>query len=1302
MADSDNDRTQSFVALTKGTKVLHYRIVEKIGAGGMGEVYLAEDTDLERNVALKFMPAHAASNADMRARFTREARAVAALNHPNIVTIHEVGEFNGRPFFAMEHVPGEALRTVIKQGRLSTNEAIRLAMQICEGLHEAHSAGVVHRDIKPANIIIDTKDRARILDFGLAMVSGEDRLTKTGSTLGTVGYMSPEQIVGRNVDHRSDLFSVGVILYEMLTGRRPFEGDNDAAVVKAIADSTPEPIARFKSGVTGELQQIVDRALEKNLETRYQTASGMLADLRRLVSSESVAIPKKKVPRLAWLAGIAVLIIVVWGSLQLTSWLSPSAVAAKSIAVVDFDNVGAAEDAYLASGLAEDLSIKLRQLEGVQVASSADIRRLAKENLLPREIASRLKVQYALGGSLLRQDSLVRINVELIDRESGKVVWSDQINKQFTEIFQFMDEVSLRIAQALEIRLTPLEKAAMAVKPTDNTGAYDHYLRGRHYYYNITFRDNELAEREFERALQSDPDYPLALAGLADVFVQRYKERFDYDEYWLDSSEVLIEKALSLQSNLAEAYESRAELYLQEDNITGAIEASERARDLRPDWDEPYVHLGDIYYQQGRLRAAGSMYDTALSFRPSVDAFCGKGNVYQSMGLYDSAFDAFRSAERINPGHDRPYIDLGELEEERHSGESADSLYRLAISVRPDHSTGYVKLSDKLFYRGSIRESEDLLRDFVKRYPYNWEAYEELYYYLVWVEDYAGAMSVIEEAVQRNPNRVWPYLLLARSYAERLSQESSSEGIGDTPEKAILAVERAVALRPNSGRVLESAGSVYTALNRFEDAMRFYDRAMKARPGSNILPASIALSFYRERQYEKAAEFAIEATRRAPGVARYYYFLGQQLGPLNRRQEFLDIMKRAAAEFPDNAAILYYLAQELCIAGSYDEAIAVYRRSLALKESHEILTRLAFAQWLTGDSESALDNFRKARDSWSSAHWIVAILRSEGRHDEIRRYLDSMKVQSPDYKSGLDHWAEVAPSYYQSMRQYDEALAAYALYLESGEATRMAEFITDMAYCYRQKGELDSARFILENLASTAAAIVKPDILMDIAQLEAISRPDLTSALRLAEEAQSGLIPPDMAATERLMLLQYASGQTKEAVKSLGQLTTRGSWTTYWGSIHYRRAQMAAANGLSDSIPYLEDAIRSLTYLARGDYGLGSLAYMGEGILPFRALALARAERRNEAISEIRRSIKLEPENAQVAYCAACLYSVLSDTTQALHWLQTAVERGHLVLWWAKVDPDLDPLRGLPRFKEIMNDWDSRIQAMVARSGKME
>jgi serine/threonine protein kinase len=278
----DNDPTRTHMLLSQGTMVHHYRIVEKIGAGGMGEIYLAEDNKLDRKVALKFLARHMANSAESKNRFIREAKAVAKLNHPSIVTIFEVGEYENRTFFAMEYVEGSTLKAFIKNDSLMLDKLIDTAIKIAEGLQEAHTAGIIHRDIKPANIIIDKANRPKILDFGLATISGVEQLTKTGSTLGTVGYMSPEQIKGQSSDHRTDLFSYGVVLYELITGRRPFESDTEAAILNAILNDLHEPLSRYKSGIPDELDRIMDRLLDKSPELRYQSASGVVSDLKRL------------------------------------------------------------------------------------------------------------------------------------------------------------------------------------------------------------------------------------------------------------------------------------------------------------------------------------------------------------------------------------------------------------------------------------------------------------------------------------------------------------------------------------------------------------------------------------------------------------------------------------------------------------------------------------------------------------------------------------------------------------------------------------------------------------------------------------------------------------------------------------------------------------------------------------------------------------------------------------------------------------------------------------------------------------
>jgi len=336
---SDDDKTQTHIVLSKGTMVSHYKIISKIGAGGMGEVFLAEDAKLKRKVALKFPPSHLCQDSDCRSRFKREAQAAAALKHPNIVTIHEVGEHQGRPFFAMEHVEGKSLRDLIKNRELDLARVKDLTGQICEGLAHAHQAGITHRDIKPSNVCIGADGQAKILDFGLAAVQGGEHLTQTGSTLGTIGYMSPEQVEGKQVDHRSDIFSVGVLFYEMITGRRPFERDNQVATIQAIITATPEPLARYKSNVPDGLQRIVSKFMAKDPASRYQHIDEVPVDLRAVdlkapvLSQDDFAVPEGAVARsplwrrgIPWAAAALLAVVAIW-SLTRTPTESPRPVA---------------------------------------------------------------------------------------------------------------------------------------------------------------------------------------------------------------------------------------------------------------------------------------------------------------------------------------------------------------------------------------------------------------------------------------------------------------------------------------------------------------------------------------------------------------------------------------------------------------------------------------------------------------------------------------------------------------------------------------------------------------------------------------------------------------------------------------------------------------------------------------------------------------------------------------------------------------------------------------------------------------
>ncbi|UCC44425.1 MAG: protein kinase, partial [Candidatus Zixiibacteriota bacterium] len=555
--EPDDDKTQSHFSLTVGTAVSHYKIVSRIGSGGMGEVWLADDTKLKRQVALKFMPAHAATDASLKARFTREAQAAAKLSHPNIVTVFEVGEFNGRPFFAMEYVPGDTLRDIIKGGKLTTSEAVRITMQVCEGLHKAHEAGVVHRDMKPGNIIIDEDNRPRILDFGLATLAGDEKLTKTGSTLGTVGYMSPEQVEGKQVDHRSDLFSVGVILYEMLTGRRPFEGDNDAAVVKAITDANPEPVARFKSGVTGELQQIVDKALTKDPSLRYQHADGMLADLKRLRADSG---PMKKSRRGLWAAALVVVcgITGYYAIDRLSTSREATEGWANSVAVLVFRDLSPEKDQdWFCEGMTDEIIGRLQAIRQLKVTSMQSMLRFKDTDKDLREIGKELGVANILEGNIQREGDSIRIRAQLIRVEDDAHIWSERYYREVQSVFAIQEEISRTIANVLEVTLGSAEATFPSKRGTDNLEAYNAYTRGVYFWRKRTEEGLTKAIEHFEKAIALDSNYAQAWSYLATSWaaiphVSNITERDAYP--YADRASL---KALKLDDGLAETHASR-------------------------------------------------------------------------------------------------------------------------------------------------------------------------------------------------------------------------------------------------------------------------------------------------------------------------------------------------------------------------------------------------------------------------------------------------------------------------------------------------------------------------------------------------------------------------------------------------------------------------------------------------------------------------------------------------------------------------------------------------------------------------
>ena len=639
----DDDKTRTYVPLTAGTMVSHYRIVEKIGAGGMGEVYLAEDTALNRKVALKFLPPHLCQDAECRARFKREAQAAAKLSHPNIITVFEVSEFNGRPFFALEHVEGCPLKEYAADKELDVRRMVELGVQVCEGLGAAHEAGVIHRDIKPSNILVDSHGRVRILDFGLAAVRGSEPLTKTGSTLGTLAYMSPEQVRGEQLDARSDLFSCGVVLYELITGKSPFVGETDAATLKNVSDRDPEPLGRYKAGVPDELQRIVIKALAKEKHLRYQHADDMAADLRNLIGIEPQATHRPRGKKRALAMGAGVLAIIILASILFYSRIGQGPTTVRSIAVLPFTDMSPQRDQeYFCDGMTEELINRLSNIKALRVPARTSAFHFKNSTDDVRTIGGKLNVQAVVEGSVRKAGDELRITAQLINVSDGYHLWSETYDRKLADVFAIQDEISSAIATALRVRLTESDRQRLTAHPFDNVKAYEYYLKASRLtsrfdpnsvdsalaclraaidiagdnawlyagmslawfqYANLGMGQEEYLARSKEyadKAYALDPELPSTLMCMA--FAAFYEP---YPKNWSDALGYL-NRALAVDSGSAEILDAVSEYYMDLGKGSAAIAFAEKLRREDPFFDRLHHTLGYAY-------CGSCQFDSALN-----------------------------------------------------------------------------------------------------------------------------------------------------------------------------------------------------------------------------------------------------------------------------------------------------------------------------------------------------------------------------------------------------------------------------------------------------------------------------------------------------------------------------------------------------------------------------------------------------------------------------------------------------------------------------------------------------------------
>ena len=666
--------------------ISHYHITSQLGEGGMGVVYEAEDTNLGRHVALKFLSPSMANDENLLQRFQREARAASALNHPNICTIHGIEQFESQHFIVMELLDGESLADRIRRAPIDIDLLLKLGVQIADALESAHSKGIVHRDLKPANIFVTSRGQAKILDFGLAKIDLQkpnaasnvptaiaDGLTSAGATMGTVAYMSPEQARGEITDARTDLFSIGTVLYQMATAVLPFQGDTSAVVFDAILNRDSQPANEVNPSLPVELGRIIGRALEKDRDLRYQSATELKSELKRLKrdldsgrhSGETSAIH---------------------------STSAPQAAKERSIAVLYFENLsGMKEDEYLRDGITEDITTELSKISGLRTFFRANMLPYRDKSVTAGQVGKELGASHVLAGSLRRLGNRLRINAQLIDAATEFPLWSERYDREMEDVFAVQDEIAQKIAAALRITLSPQEQEALAAKPTENLHAYDLYLRGRNYARQVGRQNLQVAIQMYENAVALDPDFALAHAGLANVCAQYYYH-FEQQQQWIDRAISAAQKASSYGRDEAEIRLAEAWIDVAEGRHDLGVEKAREATKKDPDLDGGYYLLGRglflakryqeiVDMMEDAMAHAGENYNTCMPIHNALGALGKKDAlnnfVHREIGMYEGHLKKVPEDARAHVLLANCYAYQGRLEDSKREAD-------MAMALRPD------------------------------------------------------------------------------------------------------------------------------------------------------------------------------------------------------------------------------------------------------------------------------------------------------------------------------------------------------------------------------------------------------------------------------------------------------------------------------------------------------------------------------------------------------------------------------------------------------------------------------------------
>jgi serine/threonine-protein kinase len=818
-----------------------YRIVEKLGNGGMGVVYKAYDTRLDRSVALKFLPPHLSAHPAAEQRFIREAKAASALDHPNICTIYEADATDdGQRYIAMAYYAGETLKAKITRGPLPVEEAVDYALQIADGLSCAHGAGITHRDIKPANVLITKAGVAKIVDFGLAR-GPESSLTKTGATMGTVAYMSPEQARGETIDARTDLWALGVVLYEMLTGERPFRAGNEHATLYAIQHEQPAPLSDFRSDVPYALQEAVMSCLEKDPEARPPRADTLQVNLsraRRAASEKRIHAGRagRNTPPLSsrarpWTVGVLIALLFGLSAWWLTAShpesLSGSEAipAEKHLVVLPFTNVGgdAANQAF-SDGLMETLTNKLTQLERLQgallVVPATEIR--ADGIASARAARETYGVNLAVTGSVQRTGDSVYVTLNLVDTRTLLQLRSDEVTEPTSDMATLQYSAVSKLMQMLNVELQPEAREFLAEGETTMPDAYDFYLQGRGYLQRYENPENiDTAIGMFERALAEDSLYALAYAGLGEAYWHKYTTTSDAQ--WVARAVEYCQRAVAINDQLAPVHVTLGIIHRGTGEYEQAVEKLRQAVALDAHNANAYRELGHAYEMLGLANKAESAYQRAIQLRPSYwGGYSYLGVFYYNQGRYEEAAAQFRQITQLSPDNVRGYSNLGGAYLHLERWTDAREAFERSLEVEPNFDA-YSNLGTLYhFYEADFTDAAQMYEKALELDDRDYQIWGNLASARYWAGDHEKARHAYQRAIRMaqakrdvNP-RDSEVLCDLAMYHAMLGEQT----------RARAPLERAKALVTDVD-VMFSIGIVYEQLGEREQALEWISKALE-------------------------------------------------------------------------------------------------------------------------------------------------------------------------------------------------------------------------------------------------------------------------------------------------------------------------------------------------------------------------------------------------------------------------------------------------------------------------------------------